>query len=92
MAAIQDIRALELKIYEAVEEYLSAPDSYYNPVMHVYLDRDEMIHRAEIEENLPINEEEGVYAIESIVRDGEEGREPDIDSISEIANSWIFLD
>ena len=46
MATIQDIRALELRIYEAVEEYLSAPDAYDNPVLHVYLDKDEMEYRA----------------------------------------------
>ena len=92
MATIQDIRALELRIYEAVEEYLDAPDAYTNPVLHVYLDSDERIHRAEIAENLPVSDDDGVYAIESVVRDGDEGREPDVDSISDIANSWVFLD
>ena len=46
MATIQDIRALELRIYEAVEEYLDVPDAYDNPVLHVYLDKDEMEYRA----------------------------------------------
>ena len=50
MATIQDIRALELRIYEAVEEYLSAPDAYDNPVLHVYLDKDGMEYRAEVDE------------------------------------------
>ena len=40
MATIQDIRALEDKIYEAVEEYLDNPDAYDRPVLHVYLDND----------------------------------------------------
>lgn len=92
MATIQDIRALELRIYEAVEEYLDAPDAYDKPVLHVYLDSDERLHRAEIAENLPVSDDDGVYAIESVVRDGDEGREPDVDSISDIANSWVFLD
>lgn len=92
MATIQDIRALELRIYEAVEEYLDSPDAYDNPVLHVYLDSDERVHRAEIAENLPVNDDDGVYTIESVVRDGDEGREPDVDSISDIANSWVFLD
>ena len=92
MATIQDIRALELRIYEAVEEYLNAPDAYDKPALHVYLDSDEMVHRAEIAENLTVSDDDGVYAIESVVRDGDEGREPDIDRISEIANNWIFLD
>lgn len=35
MATIQDIRALALKIYEAVEEYLSTHYAYDNPVLHI---------------------------------------------------------
>ena len=92
MATIQDIRALELAIYEAVEEYLDSPGSYKNPVLHVYLDKDEMVHRAEIDENLPVSDDNGVYAIESVIREGNEGKEPDVDAISDIANSWVFLD
>lgn len=92
MATIQDIRALELRIYEAVEEYLSAPDAYDNPVLRVYLDKDEMKYRAEIAENMTGSEDDGVYAVESVVREGDEGLEPDNDRASDIANSWIFLD
>ena len=92
MATIQDVRALELAIYETVEEYLDTPDAYNNPVLHVYLDKDEMVHRAELDENLPLSDDNGVYAIESVIREGDEGKEPDVDTISDIANSWIFLD
>ena len=38
------------------------------------------------------SEDDGVYAIESVVREGDEGLEPDNDRASDIANSWIFLD
>lgn len=92
MATIQDIRALELRIYEAVEEYLSAPDAYDNPVLHVYLDKDGMEYRAEVDERKPVDEDNGYYDITGLVRDGDEGPEPDNDRASEIANSWIFLD
>ena len=92
MATIQDIRALELRIYEAVEEYLSAPDAYDNPVLHVYLDNNRMEYRAEIAENISGSEDDGVYAVESVVREGEESLEPDNDRASDIANSWLFLD
>lgn len=64
MATIQDIRAFELRICEAVEEYLSAPDAYDNPVLHVYLDKDRMEYRAEIAENISDSEDDGVYAVE----------------------------
>lgn len=92
MATIQDIRALELNICEAVEEYLDTPDAYSNPKLHVYLDKDEMEYRAEIAENMTGSEDDGVYAVESVVREGDEGLEPDNDRASDIANSWIFLD
>lgn len=92
MTTIQEIRALELKIYEAAEEYLNAPDDYNNPVLHVWLDPDEPAPQAEVASNLTGDENEGIYPIASILREGDDGQEPDIDRISEIANSWLFLD
>ena len=91
MATIQDIRALELRINEAVEEYLGAPDAYDRPVLHVYLDN-QGEYCAEIAEGLTGGEDDGVYAVESVVREGDGGLEPDNDRASDIANSWIFLD
>ena len=41
MASIQDIQALEERIYDAVQEYLDNPDGYENATLHVYLDEDE---------------------------------------------------
>lgn len=92
MATIQDIRAFELRICEAVEEYLDTPDAYSNPKLHVYLDKDRMEYRAELNEDISSSENDGVYSIEELVRDGDDGPEADIDRASEIANSWIFLD
>ena len=43
MASIQDIQALEERIYDAVQEYLDNPDGYENAVLHVYLDDDRFI-------------------------------------------------
>ena len=92
MASIQDIQALEVQIYDAVQEYLDNPAGYEHAILHVYLDRDEMQYRAEMEDNLPGNEDDGVYAIETLIREGDDGHEPDNDRASDIANSWIFLD
>jgi hypothetical protein len=87
MASIQDIQALEQKIYDAVQEYLDYPDGYQKPVLHVFLN-DEMEYQAEIEDNLNGTEDDGIYPIESLIYEGE----PDNDKASDIANSWIFLD
>ena len=92
MANWQDIRALEERIYDAVQEYLGNADAYDHAVLHVFLDHNDMTHKAEIDDNLAGTEDDGVYAIEGVLRQGDEGLEPDIDRISDIANSWIFLD
>ena len=92
MASIQDIQALEERIYDAVQEYLDNPDGYDKAVLRVYLDEDDMIHRAEIDDNLQGTEDDGIYAIESLICEGDDGPEVDIDRASDIANSWIFLD
>lgn len=88
MASIQDIHALEEKIYDAVHEYIDNPDGYDHATLHVYLDRDEMVYRAEMEDNLQGSEDDGIYPIADLIRNGE----PDNDKASDIANSWIFLD
>ena len=92
MANWQDIRALEERIYDAVQEYLDNPDVYVQPVLHVYLDQDEMLHKAEADDNLSGNADDGIYPIAELIRTGDDGQEPDVDKISDIANSWIFLD
>ena len=88
MASIQDIHALEERIFDAVQEYLDNPDGYSNATLHVYLDEDDMEYRAEMEDNLQGTEDEGIYPVADLIRDGE----PDNDKASDIANSWIFLD
>lgn len=93
MSAIQEIRAFANRIDEAVNEYLGYPESYDNPVLHVYLDKEIMQYRAEIAENLQGTEDDGIYPIASVIRKDDNGQdESDCDRIDEIANSWIFLD
>lgn len=93
MSRIQDIRAFANRIDEAVNEYLAYPESYENPVLHIYLDRDEMEYKAEIAENLQGTEDDGVYPIASVICKDEDGQdESDCDRIDEIANSFVFLD
>ena len=91
MTTIQDIHALEDRIYGAVQEYLDNPNGYNKPILHVYLDND-MEYRAEMEDNLEGTEDEGFYPADDLVREGDDGKEPDIDRISDVANSWLFLD
>lgn len=93
MASWQDIRALEELIYEQVEEYLRNQDAYTTPVLQIYLDQDEMIYKAAAEDGLQGTADDGIYPMSDLVRKDDNGNpEPDIDRISDIANSWIFLD
>lgn len=82
----RDIEELCEDIYDAVQDFINYPDGYERPVLHVYISDGERV--AEVDDNLPISESDGVYDIYSLIRDGE----PDIDAISDIANSWVFLD
>lgn len=82
----RDIEELHEDIYDAVQDFINYPDGYERPVLHVYMSDGECV--AEVDDNLPISENNGVYDIYSLIRDGE----PDIDAISDIANSWAFLD
>lgn len=92
MANWQDIKALEERIYDAVQEYLDNADAYTKPVLRVYLDQDDMLHKAEVEDNLSGNADDGIYPMTELVRSDDNGEpEPDVDKISDIANSWIFL-
>lgn len=91
MASWQDIKALEERIYDVVDEYLGNAEAYQNASLRVWLDEDDMTYKAEVDNNLSGTEDDGVYAIAGLLRDGDDGKEPDIDRISDIANSWMFL-
>ena len=90
MASWQDIRELEEKIYCVVEDYLKYPEGYIKPVLRVYLE--EVEYKAELEDNLEGTEDDGIYIISDLIREEEGTLEPDVDKISDIANSWLFLD
>ena len=93
MAKWQDIKALKECIYDEVEEYLSNSDAYDTPALQVYLDENDTTYKAVVDNGFIGTEDEGIYPIDELIRLGDDGnREPDIDRIDEIANSWIFLD
>lgn len=85
---IQDIRALETRISDAIEEYVKNPEDYDNPVLRVRPDEDGSEYMAEIDESGEVGEGEEVFPVGDIVSsDGE----IDYDRISDIANSLIFV-
>lgn len=85
---IQDIRALETRISDAIEEYVKNPKDYGNPVLRVRPDEDGSEYMAEIDESGEVGEGEEAFPVGDIVSsDGE----IDYDRISDIANSFIFV-
>ena len=93
MATIQDIQAFENQIYDAVQEYLDNKAAYFTPMLVVKREGGEL--NVCVEDTDCIVEGDNnieMYFMDSLVREGDDGEEPDVDKINEIANSWLFLD
>ena len=87
MARIQDIQALEHRIYDAVEEYISNPSGYNSARIHIWCD-DEMNYQAECVDECEVNEDNGIYDITDFIDNGD----IDYDRVDEVANEWIFIE
>ncbi len=92
MSSIQDIHALEMRISEIVDDY----------VKHMYKMDDvlaigsrcgKITLKVDSKENIKVGKTTELYQLKDLVRIGDNGNsETDCDKISDIANSWIFLD
>lgn len=87
MARIQDIKALEERIGNAVEQYLQYSADYTPPVLKVWLDTD--THRYEVSVEDATEPKEDTFPMAELLIDG---CEPDYDKISEIANGFLFIE
>ena len=92
MSSIQDIRALELRIRDIVDDYIQ---QRYNEddVLAIGRRCGKINVKAEAKEKIKIGKTAELYPLKDLVRPGDDGKtEVDNDKISDIANSWIFLD
>ena len=92
MASIQDIRALELRITDIVDDYVK---QMYNEddVLAIGRRCGKITIKADAKENIKVGKTTELYPLKDLVRTGGDGNpESDCDKISDIANSWIFLD
>lgn len=92
MSTIQEIHALEQSIYDIVQDYI---DGDYNEDDVLAIDRrhGEITLTADIRETIKTRKGTEVYPLKELVRAGEHfSLEPDGDKISEVANSWLFLE
>lgn len=92
MSSIQDIHALEERITNIVDDYVN---QLYNEddVLAVSRRCGKISLKADAKEAIKVGKTTELYPLKDLVRNGDEGEtEPDNDKISDIANSWLFLD
>ena len=92
MSSIQDIRALEERITEIVDGYLNG-DYNEDDVLAIGRRCGKITIKADAKEKIKVGKTTELYPLKDLVRTGDDGNpESDCDKISDIANSWIFLD
>lgn len=92
MSSIQDIHAFAERIYDIVQDYV---DGNYNPddVLAIGKRCGKITMKADAREAIKVGKSTEFYALKELLRTGDDGNpEPDNDKISDIANSWMFLD
>jgi len=92
MSSIQDIRAMEQRITDIVDDYIQ---QLYNEddVLAIGRRCGKITTKADAPEKIKIGKTTELYPLKDLVRIGDNGKpEADCDRISDIANSWIFLD
>ena len=92
MCSIQDICALELRITDIVDDYV---EQMYNEddVLAIGSRCGKISVKGDSKEKIKVGKNTELYPLKELVRIGNDGKpEVDNDKISEIANSWIFLD
>ena len=92
MSSIQDIRALELRITDIVDDYIQ---QRYNEddVLAIGHRCGKITVKVDTKEKITIGKTTELYPLKDLVRPSDDGKsEVDNDKISDIANTWIFLD
>ncbi len=92
MDRIQDIHALEERIYELVDGYFQEVDCYATtPVLAVWKRCGKLNVAVDVETNLKLTKTADVFPIADVLRPTEDGtiQEPDNDKIAEIAAKWF---
>ena len=92
MSTIQDIQALEQKIFDIVEDYIK---DLYNEddVLAIGRRCGRLTIKADAKESIKVGKTTELYPLKDLIRKDDDGKsEPDNDKISDIANSWLFLE
>ena len=92
MSSIQDIRALEMRITDIVDDYIQ---QRYNEddVLAIGRRCGKITLKADAREQIKVGKTTEIYPLKDLIRPDDDGNsEANIDKISDIANSWLFLD
>ena len=92
MSSIQEIRALEERIYDIVQDYV---DGNYNTddVLAIGRRCGKITLTADAKENIKAGKKTEFYTLQDLTRKGDDGKPgPDNDKITEIAGKWLFLE
>ncbi len=92
MSSIQDIHALELRITDIVDDFIEQRYNE-NDVLAIGQRCGKITVKVDAKEKIKVGKNTELYPLIDLVRIGDDGKsEVDNDKISDIANSWIFLD
>ena len=92
MGSIQEIHALEQRVYDIVQDYI---DGNYNAddVLAIGKRCGKITMKADAKEAIKVGKSTELYPLKDLLRTGDDGKpEPDNDKISDIANSWVFIE
>ena len=92
MSNIQEIRALELRITDIVDDFIK---EFYNEddVLAIGRRCGKITLMADSREAIKMGKTIEIYPLKELVRTDDDGKlEPDCDIISKIVNSWLFID
>ncbi len=92
MSNIQDIHAFAECIYDIVQDYV---DGNYNAddVLAIGKRCGKITLKADAKEAIKVGKTTELYPLNELVRTGDDNElEPDNDKISDIANSWLFIE
>lgn len=93
MATIQEIQELEDKICSCVEEYIENDYDCHDYSLAVFNVSGEVECGIVQDALSAVRPGWWFYDLSHLVREDDSGHlEPDVDAISDIANSWLFLD
>lgn len=92
MSSIQEIHELEQRIYDIVQDFVDG--NYDNDdVLAIGRRCGKITLKADAKEAIKVGKTTELYPLNELVRKGDDNElEPDNDKISDIANSWLFIE